>query len=119
FGGAMTIAGTLSGTGNSGRAVALQANGFPFTAGFQNVGNAELTSSSGGFSYTVLGMQLVTQFRVVTTASPPPVRAVVLDVVAVRVVSHIAHTRRAHYVRIFGTVTPAADGMEVGILRVR
>jgi hypothetical protein len=119
FGGAITIAGTLSGTGNGGRAVALQANGFPFTAGFQNVGNPELTSSSGGFSFTVLGMQLVTQFRVVTTAGPHIGSAVVFEGVAVRVVSHIKRTRRAHYVRIFGTVTPAADGMEVGILRVK
>ena len=35
----MTVQGTLSGTGNANRAVVLQANPFPFTAGFQNVGN--------------------------------------------------------------------------------
>ena len=52
------------------------------------------------------------------SASPRIVSAVVFEGVAVRVVSHLAHTRRAHFVRIFGTVTPAADGMEVGILRV-
>jgi hypothetical protein len=118
FGGAITIAGTLSGTNNGSRAVVLQANAFPFTAGFQNVGNTQITSPTGGFSFVLLGMQLVTQFRVVTTANPSIVSPVLFEGVAVRVVSHLARTRRAHYVRIFGTVTPAADGMGVAIIRV-
>ncbi len=41
FGGTVTIQGTLSGTDNANRAVVLQANPFPYTAGFQSVGNPE------------------------------------------------------------------------------
>ena len=56
FGGTVTVQGTLSGTGNADRAVVLQANPFPYTAGFQNVGNPELTTANGGFSFPVLGL---------------------------------------------------------------
>ena len=39
YGGTVTVQGTLSGTDNADREVVLQANAFPFSAGFQNVGN--------------------------------------------------------------------------------
>jgi hypothetical protein len=118
FGGSIAVQGTLSGTGSANREVILQASSFPFTAGFQNLGNPELTNASGGFSFPVLGMTLVTQFRVVTTTNPPVVSPVALDGVAVRIDSHVGRARRAHFARIFGTVTPAENGMQVGILRI-
>jgi hypothetical protein len=118
FGGSITVQGTLSGTGNGNRAVILQASSFPFTAGFQNLGNAELTNASGGFSFPLLGMTLVTQFRVVTTTNKPVVSPVAVEGVAVRIDSHVAATRRRHFARIFGTVTPAENGMQIGILRI-
>jgi hypothetical protein len=118
FGGPITVQGTLSGTGNGNRVVILQANSFPFTAGFQNLGNPLLTNASGGFSFPLLGMTLTTQFRVVTTTNPPVSSPVALESVAVNVSSHVARTSRAHFARIFGTVTPAVDGMQVGILRI-
>jgi hypothetical protein len=117
FGGAVTVQGTLSGTGNANRAVVLQGTAFPFTAGFQNVGNPELTTATGGFSFTVPTLQATTQFRVIT-----PNAAVVSPVagenVAVRVSSHVARTRRAGFARIYGTVTPAVNGAQIGILRI-
>ena len=45
------LAGTLSGTGNANRAVVLQANPFPYTQGFANAANAQLTNAQGGFSF--------------------------------------------------------------------
>ncbi|HTR76305.1 MAG TPA: hypothetical protein VMH33_13705 [Solirubrobacterales bacterium] len=118
YGGTATVQGTLSGTENAGRAVILQANQFPFAAGFQNDGNPELTSATGGFSFPVLGLTLVTQFRVVTTTNPQVVSPTAVEQVAVRVLSHVRRTRRAHFARIYGTVTPAEDGAQVGILRI-
>ena len=38
--------------------------------------------------------------------------------VAVRVSSHIARTKRRGFARIYGTVTPAENGSQVGILRI-
>ena len=118
FGGTVVVQGTLSGTGNASRAVTLQANAFPFTAGFQNVGNAQLTTATGSFSFPVLGLTQNTQFRVATTGKPLVISPVASESVAVRVSSHVGRTRRRHFARIFGTVTPAVDGSQVGILRI-
>jgi hypothetical protein len=118
FGGAVTIQGTLSGTANANRAVVLQANAFPFTAGFQSVGNAELTSVTGGFIFTVPSLAAATQFRVFTTTNTPVISPVATESVAVRVSSHVARTKRPGFARIYGTVTPAVVGAQVGVLRI-
>jgi hypothetical protein len=117
FGGTAIIQGTLSGTENGNRVLVLQENSFPFTAGFMNLGNPELTTATGGFSFPVLGLTQATQFRVVTTTIPPVVSPVVLENVAVQVEAHVGRSRRAHHVRVFGIVTPAKNGMQVGIMR--
>jgi hypothetical protein len=118
FGGSVTVQGTLSGTGNANRAVVLQASTFPFTAGFQSVGNPELTTATGSFSFTVPSLEQITQFRVFTTTNTPVVSPVATENVAVRVSSHVGRTKRAGYARIYGTVTPAVIGAQVGILRI-
>jgi hypothetical protein len=118
FGGTATVQGTLSGTGNAGREVTLQASAFPFTAGFQDYGNPELTNATGGFSFPVTGLAQVTQFRVVTSTTPVVASPVTTENVAVIVTSHIARTRRPGYARIYGTVTPAEPGAQVGMLRI-
>ncbi len=118
FGGLVTIQGTLSGTGNADRAVVLQANAFPFTAGFQSIGNPELTTATGGFSFNVPNVEQTTQYRVFTTTSTPVLSPVATENVAVRVSSHVARTRRRGFARIYGTVTPAVVGAQVGVLRI-
>lgn len=118
FGGSVTVQGTLSGTANANRAVVLQASTFPFTAGFQSVGNPELTTATGSFSFTVPSLEQITQFRVFTTTNTPVVSPVATENVAVRVSSHVTRTKRAGYARIYGTVTPAVIGAQVGILRI-
>jgi hypothetical protein len=115
----LTVQGTLSGTDNASTPVVLQANPFPYTAGFANVGNPELTSATGSFSFPLLGLTQTTQFRVVTTAKKSPVISpVALESVAVRVNAHAGHVGPRGRARIYGTVTPAVDGMRVGIMRV-
>jgi hypothetical protein len=118
YGGTVIVQGTLSGTDNADREVVLQANTFPFSAGFQNVGNPAVTLSTGFFEFVRPGLAQVTQYRVITTTSPPVISPVALENVAVQVRSHVAGTRRRHFARIYGTVTPAEVGMEVGILRI-
>src|SRR2546430_684294 len=54
----------------------------------------------------------------VTTTKPTVTSPVAGVNVAVRIASHIGRTRRAHFARIFGTVAPAEDGAEVGILKI-
>jgi hypothetical protein len=117
YGAPVVIQGTLSGTGNGGREVVLQANPFPYSQGFANVGNPVTTFASGGFSFTLASLTQATQFRVLTTTKPQIVSPVVTAGVAVRISAHIGRTHRRHHARIYGTVTPAVDGMEVGIMR--
>jgi hypothetical protein len=119
YGAPVTIQGTLSGTGNGGVPVVLQDNPFPYTQGFVTVGNSELTTATGSFSFPFLGLTEATQFRVATATRTPVVSPVpVEERVAVRVEAHIGRARRRHHARIYGTVTPAVDGMEVGIMRI-
>lgn len=122
FGGAATIQGTLSGTGNGDREVVLQANAFPFTAGFVNVENPELTNAEGGFSFHVLGLAQATQYRVVTTTRNAVISPIVTEAVTPRVSAHslrvrfLAHGRRL--VRFYGTVAPALDGTHIAVMRL-
>lgn len=118
YGGSVQIQGTLSGTDNANRQIVLQANPFPYSSGFVDVGNPETTLATGGFSFSLLALTTSTQFRVVTTTRTPVVSPVVTANVAVRIAAHIRHARRRHHARIVGTVTPALDGMRVAIMRV-
>ncbi len=118
FGGPVTVQGTLSGTENANRAVVLQANAFPFTAGFQSIGNPELTNPTGSFIFTVLGSRSRRSSACSRRRSQPVVSAVASENVAVRISSHVAHAQRRGFARIYGTVTPAEDGAQVGILRI-
>jgi hypothetical protein len=116
--GAVTVQGTLSGTGNANRPVVLQATQFPFATGFQNITEPHLTTATGSFSFPVLGLAATTQFRVATTTKPLVLSPVAIENVAVRVESHVGHVRRPHFARFYGIVTPAVDGQQVAILRI-
>ena len=114
----VTVQGTLSGTGNAGRQVVLQGRPFPFTAPFQPIGNPELTTATGGFSFTLLGAATTIQFRGRhddQTRRREPDR----DRERGREGDepHRGPTRHG-FARVYGTVTPAEDGAEVGILRI-
>ena len=117
YGGTAVVQGTLSGTLNANRTVVLEADPFGSAAGFLPVGNPQLTSATGGFAFPVLGLTAQTQFRVVTDSPSPVVSPVVVENVAVIVTSHVGRSRLPHHVRVFGTVTPAENGMHVAILR--
>ena len=118
FGGSFSVVGTLSGTGASTHAVVLQANPFPYVAGFKTVGSPELTSATGGFSFPFAGLFENTQLRVVTVGSPTVTSPVVLENVAVRIAFHVGRAHRRGYVRLYGTVAPAEVGALVGFQRL-
>lgn len=114
FGSPFYVEGTLSGTGGANHAIVLQANPFPYVGGFKTVGNAELTNATGGFSFPYLGLTENAQLRVVTLGLPVVISPVVLESVAVRATVHVRKSNRRGYVRIYGTVTPAEPGAQVG-----
>ncbi len=114
FGSPFYVEGTLSGTGGANHAIVLQANPFPYVSGFKTVGNPELTNSTGGFSFPYLGLTENAQLRVVTLGLPVVISPVVLESVAVSATVHVHPAKRRGYVRLYGTVTPAEPGAQVG-----
>jgi hypothetical protein len=117
FGGLTTLSGTLSGTSNSGRPVQLQQNPFPFTSGFANVANAQLTDATGAFSFTVLSVPLTTQYRVLVADRPTVVSPIVTVSVQVLVRTSVTdrRVRRGARVRFSGTVRPAVPNVPLAI----
>ncbi len=79
FGESFLVEGALSGTGSANHPIVLQANPFPYTAGFKTLGNPELTNAAGGFSFPVLGLLENAQVRVQTLGSPTITSPVVLE----------------------------------------
>jgi len=111
YGGLLTVAGTLSGTGNASQPVALQQNPYPYTAGFTPVGNSELTSSTGAYSFTVPALQESTQYRVVSTSNPNLMSptTLVTDSLVVTVHTHAVGTRAHLATRFTGSVAPGTE----------
>src|SRR4051794_33290819 len=120
LGAATTLSGTLTDTGNANRAVVLQANPFPYTQGFADVANSQLTNAQGGFAFPLPSVALNTQFRVVMTDRPTVVSPIVTVGVAVRVSTHVhrQHLRRGLRVRFSGTLRPARDGAQFAIQKL-
>jgi hypothetical protein len=113
----VTVAGTLTGTGNAGREVALQANPFPYTQGFLTVGNAQLTGPTGAFSFTLPFVSLNSQFRVLMPNNLNVVSPIVFVGVKPLVTTHVR--RRGRVIRFSGSVRPALVGIRVSIQKRR
>jgi hypothetical protein len=109
------LSGTLTGTGNAGRKGVLQSNPWPYTQGFQNASNEQLTNAQGGFSFAVLSVPFNTQYRVLLPDRPqivsPIVTAGVKFYVKTRVSRH--RVRRRGLVRFSGSVRPARQGAQI------
>jgi hypothetical protein len=116
-----TISGQLTGTGNANRTMQLQQKAFPYTTGFTNVGNAQISDGNGNFAFVVGLLTVNTQFRVVTVDKPKVTSPVVIVGSAVRVGVKASHTRvkRGRRVRFSGHVTPLNDGALYAIQRLR
>ena len=117
FGSPVTIEGTLSGTGSAGAAVQLQQNEFPYTTGFVNVGNAELTLPNGAFVFNVLGVALNTQYRVVS-GNVASVDVPVSVGLSVTLHTRATGTHRRPTVRFGGTIAPAEPSARIAFERL-
>lgn len=115
--GATTISGNISGTGNAGREVILQANPYPFT-GFVDVSNVQLTDAAGNFSFPVLDVPVNTVFRVRLPDQPDLVSPEVSVNVRINVSANAPKkVRKGRKVTFRGRVTPANQGAPVEIQR--
>jgi hypothetical protein len=120
FGAPSTLAGTLSGTGNAGRPIRLQQKPFPFTGGFTNVGNVQITTAQGGFSFALLSVPLTTQYRVLVTNNRSVVSPVVTVSVTVRVGTRTSstHVHRGGRVHFSGSITPKVPNVPIAIQKL-
>jgi len=121
FGGATTVGGRLTGTGSAGRGIQLQQKAFPYTAGFANVGNPQVTDATGGFAFPILSLGINTQYRVVTTGANPITSPIALvgAAVVVRVAISDHSIKSGQLVRFAGTVTPRSDGALYAVQKQR
>lgn len=114
---ATLIKGNLSGTGNGGRRVVLQAATWPYALPFQNVSNEQVTDAAGNFSFPLLNGAVTqnTQFRVVMPTRPDIISPIVLFGVKPYVKSKVNKHRvkRNHLVRFSGSITPRAADQQV------
>jgi hypothetical protein len=118
---ATTLAGVLSGTGNSGRQVVLQANPWPYTTGFVNQGNPQVTGADGSFSFPILSVPANAQYRVLMVARPDVVSPIVVLGTTVKVTRHakVFPGSRRGRIHFWGTLRPAADASLVQIQKLR
>jgi hypothetical protein len=110
FGHAETLSGVLS-TQASGVSVQAQAQPYPFTGGFKDVGTATQTTTGGAYSLTVTP-SATTKYRVVTTTNPKSTSPEVTVAVRWRVSMKVSTRtpKKGARVRFHGSVAPLATG---------
>ena len=115
------LAGTLTGTGNANRQILLQSNPFPYTQGFAQTANVQLTNAAGQFAFPLLALPVNTLFRVMIPGRPEIASPIVSVGVAMRVATNTSATRvrTNRRVRFFGTVRPARPGARFAIQVLR
>jgi hypothetical protein len=107
FGRGVVVTGFLSGPrGGGGKQVALEANPFPFTRGFQQIGNTVVTGADGSYSFQ-FGALLTVQLHVVDRSNPSIVSPVWTQNVSSRVTFRAKHRKGSSLVRFSGHVFPA------------
>jgi hypothetical protein len=116
-----TLSGVLSGTGNGGRQISLKGNPWPYTQGFLPVGNTIVTNADGSFSFTVPSVAVNTQFVVQMPAKPQVISPILVVGATVKVTRSLDVDRgsRSGTIRFTGRVTPAVDGRQVLIQKLR
>jgi hypothetical protein len=121
YGKGTVLAGTLTGTGNAGRKVVLQSNPWPYTQGFANAANEQVTNAQGGFSFPLLSVPFNTQYRVQMPERPGIVSPIVAAGVKPYVKTKIGKRRvkRGRRVRFSGSVRPGRDGAQIAIQKKR
>ena len=120
-GGVATLSGVLQGTYGDDRRIVIKSNPWPYTQGFLPVGNELVTNDDGSFSMTLPAVAVNTQFIVQMVARPDIVSAPVLLGTTLEVTRRVRVDRgeRRGRLRFRGRITPAVDGEQVLIQKLR
>ncbi len=117
FGAAVKVEGLLSGTGNAGVQLVLQADPYPYT-GFTDVGSPVATDASGQAVFSLVGLAKETKLRIEMLQAPNLTTKPVTEQVAVKVSVHVRRTRRRGFAHVYGTVAPRLHGATVALERL-
>jgi len=113
YGGAVVIAGTLTGAGNAGRQLVLQDSPYPYLTSFAPVLAPVTTNAAGAFSFRIPRLLKSTQYRVSTLDPRPQYSKTITIQAAYRVTLRVKTSKHRGLVRLYGTVTPAVVGAHV------
>jgi hypothetical protein len=119
YGAPLSVEGTLTGSEAANHEVILEENPYPYTAGFQQVGNPLVTSPTGTFDFTAPGLSTDAQLRVVSVGGEVVASPVINEEVSVLISLHVRKTRHRGYVRLYGNVYPGSPGFPVGFQVLR
>jgi hypothetical protein len=111
FGKSTVISGSVTGPGNAGVSVSLEATTAPYTGAFKAVGTPVTTDANGAYSFTV-APQASTRYHVSAKAGPTVDSPDVTMLVALKVGMAVSDKtpKAGQRVRFSGSVTPAHDG---------
>jgi hypothetical protein len=121
-GGATTLTGVLTGTNSDDRRIQVKSNPWPYTQGFLPFGNQIVTNADGSFSLPILSVPLNTQFIVELVARPEVVSAPLLVGATLNVTRRVRVVQRGERsgrLRFRGRISPAVDGEQVLIQKLR
>jgi hypothetical protein len=116
-----TLAGVLDGTHGDDRRIVVKSNPWPYTQGFLPVGNQLVTNADGSFSMTLPSIAVNTQFVVQMVARPEIISTPLTVGTSLAVTRRVRVNRgeRRGRLRFRGRITPAVDGEQVLIQKLR
>jgi hypothetical protein len=111
----------LTGTNSDDRRTVIKSNPWPYTQGFVQVGNEMVTNDDGSFSLPILSVPVNTQYIAQMVARPDVVSAPVTVGATLDVTRRVRVRRgeRRGRLRFRGRITPAVDGEQVLIQKLR
>jgi hypothetical protein len=107
YGGTAELTGGLTGNGNTGHGLILQAVPYPYTGTFTALLGPILTNLSGHFVFKVASMKQNTEFRILTTDRRPLYSSIITIHVTPKIILHVRSAGGRGKYRIYGTVAPA------------
>ena len=115
YGSTLSLGGSLTGLGNAGKALSLQATPFPYTEPFTTLSGTVVSSRTGSFTFKVAHIVQNTEFRFVALNPRPVYSPIVPVTVTPRITVHVRSAGTTGLYRIYGTVAPARTGAQVVI----
>jgi len=113
YGAAMTLDGTLRGTGSANVTVTLQESPYPYLEAFETVAAPTVTGPNGEFSFRVASVRSSAKFRVVAKEPRPTYSSILSQQVTPSVVLKVRKTKVPGLDRLYGTISPAETGARV------